>query len=38
MFKVNNRSNRRHSGAFIVNFYIVDTFLLFFAEFEHINA
>ena len=36
MFKVNDRSTRRRSGVFIVNFeYIWYVVLVFLADFEH---
>ena len=39
MFKVNNRSNRRYSGVFPVNFeYTWNVSSVFSAEFEHVNA
>ena len=39
IFKVNNRSNRFHSGVFVVKFeYIWLVSCVFLAAFEHANA
>ena len=39
MFKINNRSTKRRSGAFIVNFKYIGTFCwAFFDDFKYVNG